>query len=240
MSNTLDPRLIIALDFPTATAALQMAERLDPTRCRLKVGKELFTQAGPALLDKLQQRGFSIFLDLKFHDIPNTIAGACRAAAERGVWMLNVHALGGRRMLEAARDAVKSVPQPPLLLAVTVLTSLDAKELTELGIKESPAQLALRLARLSQAAGLDGVVCSAQEAELIRQQCGPDFKLLTPGIRLQPALATGNNTQDDQRRIMTPQAAVAAGADYLVIGRPVTQAADPAAVVQTVNEQIHA
>jgi orotidine-5'-phosphate decarboxylase len=239
MPNVTSPRLIVALDFPTATAALQLAEQLDPTSCRLKVGKELFTQAGPVLLDQLHQLGFSIFLDLKFHDIPNTVAGACRAAAERGVWMLNVHAQGGRAMLRAARDAVNTVPQPPLLIAVTVLTSLDAHELVELGITESPAQLVLRLARLSQAEGLDGVVCSAQEASLIRQHCGPDFQLVTPGIRPAAAnTATQNTGQDDQRRIMTPQAAISAGADYLVVGRPVSKAADPAAVVHALNQTI--
>lgn len=230
------PRLIVALDFPTAADALALVERLDPANCRLKVGKELFTQAGPALLDELHRRGFSVFLDLKFHDIPNTAAGACRAAAERGIWMLNVHALGGRRMLEAAYAAVNTVTHPPLLIAVTVLTSHSAAELTELGIAESPEQLALRLAALAQSAGLDGVVCSAQEAMQIRQQCGSNFKLVTPGIR--PAGPGVANQPDDQRRIMTPHAAVTAGADYLVVGRPVTRAPDPAAVVDEINKEI--
>ncbi|MEZ5591121.1 MAG: orotidine-5'-phosphate decarboxylase [Gammaproteobacteria bacterium] len=232
------PRLIVALDFPDAAEALALIEHLDPASCRLKVGKELFTRAGPALLDELHRRGFSVFLDLKFHDIPNTVAGACRAAAERGVWMLNVHALGGRRMLEAAYAAVNTVAHPPLLIAVTVLTSHSEAELTELGIAESPKQLASRLAVLAQSAGLDGVVCSAQEASLIRQQCGLDFTLVTPGIR--PTEPTVANQPDDQRRIMTPQAAIAAGADYLVVGRPVTWAADPAAIVAKINQEIAA
>ena len=232
------PRLIVALDFPAAAEALALVEHLDPASCRLKVGKELFTRAGPALLDELHRRGFSVFLDLKFHDIPNTVAGACRAAAERGVWMLNVHALGGRRMLEAAYTAVNTVAHPPLLIAVTVLTSHSEAELTELGIAESPEQLALRLAILAQSAGLDGVVCSAQEATLIRQQCGSDFTLVTPGIR--PAEPTAANQPDDQRRVMTPQAAITAGADYLVVGRPVTRATDPAAIVAEINQEITA
>ena len=232
------PRLIVALDFPAAAEALALVEHLDPASCRLKVGKELFTRAGPALLDELHRREFSVFLDLKFHDIPNTVAGACRAAAERGVWMLNVHALGGRRMLEAAYAAVNTVAHPPLLIAVTVLTSHSETELTELGIAESPEQLALRLAILAQSAGLDGVVCSAQEATLIRQQCGSDFTLVTPGIR--PAEPTAANQPDDQRRVMTPQAAITAGADYLVVGRPVTRATNPAAIVAEINQEIAA
>ena len=232
------PRLIVALDFPAAAEALALVEHLDPASCRLKVGKELFTRAGPALLDELHRRGFSVFLDLKFHDIPNTVAGACRAAAERGVWMLNVHALGGRRMLEAAYTAVNTVAHPPLLIAVTVLTSHSKAELTELGIAESPEQLALRLAILAQSAGLDGVVCSAQEATLIRQQCGSDFTLVTPGIR--PAEPTAANQPEDQRRVMTPQAAITAGADYLVVGRPVTRATNPAAIVAEINQEIAA
>ena len=227
------PRLIVALDFPSADSALALAKRLDPASCRLKVGKELFTRAGPSLLETLHNYGFSVFLDLKFHDIPNTVAGACRAAAELGVWMLNVHALGGARMLAAAREAVDKTAQRPWLIAVTVLTSHSAADLAEIGIIEPAEQLVARLARLTQSAGLDGVVCSAQEARLLRQHCGADFCLVTPGIRLDSASA------DDQRRVMTPQAAIRAGADYLVVGRPVTQAADPAAVVQALTRILH-
>ena len=225
-------RIIVALDFPSAASAIALAQRLDPVSCRLKVGKELFTRAGPGLIEILQNEGFSVFLDLKFHDIPNTVAGACRAAAELGVWMLNVHALGGSRVLAAAREAVDKTSQSPLLIAVTVLTSHTAGDLAEIGITVPPEQLAAKLARLTQSVGLDGVVCSAQEARQLRQICGTDFCLVTPGIRL-----SAEHT-DDQRRVMTPKAALQAGADYLVIGRPVTQAADPAAVVHRLNQEL--
>jgi len=229
-----DPKVIVALDFASADAALAFAVRLKPQSCRLKVGKELFTGAGPALVGTLIQRGFDIFLDLKFHDIPNTVAGACRAAAQLGVWMLNVHALGGRAMLEAARAAVAAGGQPPpKLIAVTLLTSMAARDLADVGIAGDPAAAALKLAKLAQSSGLDGVVCSAQEAQLLRRECGVKFVLVTPGIRLD-----GSRPDDDQRRIMTPAAAVAAGADYLVIGRPVTQAPDPASVVEAINREI--
>lgn len=227
-----DPRVIVALDFAAADQALAFAARVKPQSCRLKVGKELFTAAGPALIETLMQHDFEIFLDLKFHDIPNTVAGACKAAAQLGVWMLNVHALGGRAMLEAARDAVAGAKRPPRLIAVTVLTSMGAKDMQEVGIAGEPAAAALRLARLAQASGLDGVVCSAQEAALLKRECGPDFCLVTPGIRL----AGGAN--DDQQRVTTPATAIAAGADYLVIGRPVTQAADPVAVLESINQEI--
>ncbi len=226
------PRVIVALDFAAADAALAFAQRVTPQSCRLKVGKQLFTAAGPALVQKLTQRGFDIFLDLKFHDIPHTVAGACRAAAQLGVWMLNVHALGGRAMLEAARDAVAASAQRPKLIAVTLLTSMAAGDLADVGIAGDPAALALKLAKLAQVSGLDGVVCSAQEAQLLKRECGGNFELVTPGIR--PA----HGARDDQQRVMTPAAAVAAGADYLVIGRPVTQASDPAAMLDTINREI--
>ncbi len=214
--------LIVALDFPRAELALAMAARLDPQQCRLKVGKELFTSAGPALVEALQKRGFQVFLDLKFHDIPATVAGACRAAASLGVWMLNVHASGGRAMLEAARAAVDQSPGPkPLLIAVTVLTSLASQDLREIGCNADPVAQVKRLASLAAEAGLDGVVCSAQEAGALRQKW-PDLLRITPGIR--PAGAS----LDDQRRVLTPTAALAEGADYLVVGRPVTAATDPA------------
>lgn len=219
------PRLIVALDYPQAAPALALAARLDPALCRLKVGKELFTAAGPALVETLQQRGHEVFLDLKFHDIPNTVAGAVRAAAGLGVWMVNVHASGGRRMLEAARAAVAASARPPLLIAVTVLTSLERADLAETGLDVEPATQVDRLAVLSRDCGLDGVVCSAQEAARLRALCGADFRLVTPGIR--PA----SSEAGDQRRTMTPAGALAAGADYLVIGRPVTGAPDPAAAL---------
>jgi orotidine-5'-phosphate decarboxylase len=227
-----DPKIIIALDYPAAAPALALAERLQPALCRLKVGKELFTATGPALLEQLMQRDFEIFLDLKFHDIPNTTAQACKAAAALGVWMVNVHALGGRKMLEAARDAVAQAARPPKLIAVTVLTSMAQQDLADIGIAATPAEMVLRLAKLAQDSGLDGVVCSAQEAALLRKQCGDEFCLVTPGIR--PAQAS----LDDQSRVMTPLAALQAGSSYLVIGRPVTQAADPLQALLDINKEI--
>jgi orotidine-5'-phosphate decarboxylase len=230
MSN--DPQIIVALDYAEAAPALELAAQLNPALCRLKVGKELFTAAGPQLVEQLMQRGFEVFLDLKFHDIPNTTAQACKAAAALGVWMVNVHALGGRRMLEAAQEALANVAQPPKLIAVTVLTSMGAEDLTELGIAATPAELVLRLARLARDSGLDGVVCSAQEAPLLRAECGPAFCLVTPGIR--PAQAG----LDDQLRVMTPREALANGSSYLVIGRPITRAADPLQALQEIAQQI--
>ena len=229
-----DPKIIVALDYPGAREALALAERLDPGLCRLKVGKELYTAAGPALVEKLAQRGFGIFLDLKYHDIPNTVASACKSAAALGVWMINVHATGGRAMMQAAREALAGLSRPPKLIAVTVLTSLGAEDLRETGQMEEPQVLVERLARLAAASGMDGVVCSAQEASLLRRACGPAFCLVTPGIRLADA------AQDDQKRIVTPQAAIADGADYLVVGRPITRAADPLAVLDRINVDIAA
>lgn len=226
-------RVIVALDFPAADAALAFAASVSPAACRLKIGKELFTAAGPVLVETLSKQGFDIFLDLKFHDIPNTVAGACKAAAQLGVWMLNVHASGGRAMMEAARKALGDAPDRPRLIAVTLLTSMGAREIEEVGILGDAPEAVRRLARLTQASGLDGVVCSAQEAAMLRAECGKDFCLVTPGIR--PASAS----KDDQQRVMTPAAAVAAGADYLVIGRPVTQASDPVATLAAINSEIN-
>ena len=227
-----DPKIIIALDYPIVAPALALVERLQPALCRLKVGKELFTVAGPALLEKLMQRGFEIFLDLKFHDIPNTTAQACKAAAGLGVWMVNVHALGGRKMLTVAADAIANTSKPPKLIAVTMLTSMAQEDLADIGIHATPAEMVLRLATLTRECGLDGVVCSAQEAALLRKNCGTEFILVTPGIR--PAQAS----LDDQSRVMTPQAAIQAGASYLVIGRPITQAADPLQALLNINKEI--
>jgi orotidine-5'-phosphate decarboxylase len=227
-----DPKIIIALDFASAQAALALAERLDPKACRLKVGKELFTSSGPVVLEKLQHLGFDIFLDLKFHDIPNTTAQACKAAAELGVWMVNVHALGGRKMLESAANAVAQSSRPPKLIAVTMLTSMAAEDLADIGINATPAQMVLRLATLARDSGLDGVVCSAQEASLLRENLGKNFCLVTPGIR--PSQAN----LDDQSRVMTPSAALQAGSSYLVIGRPITQAADPLQALRDINLEI--
>jgi len=221
-------RVIVALDFPDAGAALAAAGRLDPALCRVKVGKELFVSAGPAILGQLHERGFEVFLDLKFHDIPNTVAGACRAAARLGVWMLNVHASGGSAMMRAAREAVAAFPRPPLLLGVTVLTSLSDAELGEVGFAGSAADNVARLARLAASSGLDGVVCSAEEAAMLREALGAGFVTVTPGIRL------AGGAKGDQSRVVTPEDAVRLGAHYLVIGRPVTQAADPAATLQSI------
>jgi len=225
-------RIIVALDFPDAAGALAMAARLDASACRVKVGKELFVAAGPAVVEQLQRRGFEVFLDLKFHDIPNTVAGACRAAAALGVWMLNVHASGGAAMMRAAKEAIAKHANPPLLIGVTVLTSLSDADLGAVGLAGGAAANVERLARLAAASGLDGVVCSAAEAALLRHAIGPQFVSVTPGIRL-PGGAAG-----DQARVVTPEEAVRQGAHYLVIGRPVTQAADPAATLHEIARSI--
>ncbi len=231
--RSLGPRIIVALDFPAAQPALDLVQRLDPRLCRLKVGKELFTRAGPTLVETLQTRGFEVFLDLKFHDIPNTVAGACAAAADLGVWMVNVHAGGGRRMMEAAREALDKVAtSPPLLIAVTVLTSMAREDLNEVGVDGEPADQVQRLASLANASGLDGVVCSPREVALLRASQGDAFILVTPGIR--PA----GSASDDQRRVMTPAQAMEAGSNYLVIGRPVTAADDPIAALDAINRDM--
>lgn len=227
-----DSKIIVALDYPQAAPALALSHRLEPALCRLKVGKELFTAAGPQLVEQLQQRGFDVFLDLKFHDIPNTTAQACKAAASLGAWMVNVHALGGKRMMDAARDALANVEHRPKLIAVTILTSMAQEDLHGIGINASPSQMVPLLAGLANDCGLDGVVCSAQEAFVLRQQLGRDFCLVTPGIR--PA----NAAADDQARIMTPRAALEAGSSYLVIGRPITQAPDPLFALQEIIRDI--
>ena len=213
--------VIVALDFDNQRAALDLAEQLDPTQCRLKVGKELFTAAGPTLVKALVERNFDVFLDLKFHDIPNTAAKAVSAAADLGVWMANVHASGGSRMMSAAREALEQQGSPMLLIGVTVLTSMDESDLLEIGIQRSPSEQVLHLAQLTQNCGLHGVVCSAQEASSLKSDLGAEFQLVTPGIRLADSVA------DDQRRIVTPQKAMELGSDYLVIGRPITQSANP-------------
>ncbi|OGA24864.1 MAG: orotidine 5'-phosphate decarboxylase [Betaproteobacteria bacterium RIFCSPLOWO2_02_FULL_67_26] len=227
-----DPRIIVALDFPDAGGALALAARLDPKLCRVKVGKELYTAAGPSLVEKLHQSGYAVFLDLKYHDIPSTVAGACLAAARLGVWMINVHALGGRAMMLAAREALAQSAKPPRLVAVTLLTSMGAGDMADIGLAGSPQDAVLRLARLAQDCGLDGVVCSAQEATALRHQCGKAFCLVTPGVR--PADAA----PDDQSRVATPRQAITAGSDYLVIGRPITRAPDPLAALRRICDEI--
>ena len=222
-------RVIGPLDFADAEAALAFAARLDPKLCRVKVGKELFVASGPAVVHALQERGFEVFLDLKFHDIPNTVAGACRAAARLGVWMMNVHASGGEAMMRAAREAIEGVARPPLLIGVTILTSLADADLARVGFSGPVEENVERLARLTRACGLDGVVCSAHEAPSIRRATGDDFTLVTPGIRLEGAAA------DDQSRVATPREAVRLGANYLVIGRPIARAPDPAGMLESIR-----
>jgi orotidine-5'-phosphate decarboxylase len=234
MKNDIGPRIIVALDYPDAGSALQLVNRLEPLQCRLKVGKELFTVAGPDFVRRLAGEGFDVFLDLKFHDIPNTVARACTAAAGLGVWMLNVHALGGERMLTAAREAVAAAEHPPLLIAVTILTSMAAPDLAGVGLQGDPEDNVLRLASLAHYCGLDGIVCSSREARIMRETFEEPFHLITPGIR--PA----GSAADDQRRVMTPAEAIRNGSTYLVIGRPVTAADDPTAVLRTINSELAA
>lgn len=224
--------VVVALDFPAKEQAINMARQLDPALCRVKVGKELFTAAGPAVVEELHALGFDVFLDLKFHDIPNTCAKAVGVAADLGVWMVNVHASGGRRMMEAARNEIDKKAHQPLLIGVTVLTSMEQNDLVEIGLNLDPQEQVRRLALLTESSGLDGVVCSAQEVGLIRNNCSPDFLTVTPGIR--PA----GSDQGDQRRVLTPEQAVKAGVDYMVIGRPITQAASPMSKCQELIDSL--
>lgn len=224
--------VIVALDFDNQQAALSLADQLDPSQCRLKVGKELFTAAGPELVKALVARNFDVFLDLKFYDIPNTVAKAVKASADLGVWMANVHASGGSRMMSAAKQALDEQGSEMQLIAVTVLTSMDDTDLLETGVQRSPSEQVMHLAKLTQKSGLQGVVCSAQEASALKSALGPDFKLITPGIRLPDSAA------DDQRRIVSPTDAVAMGSDYLVIGRPITQSAQPLETLRQINQSL--
>ncbi|GIC79039.1 orotidine-5'-phosphate decarboxylase [Moritella sp. F3] len=228
-----DSKVVVALDYADEASALNFVDKINPSQCRLKVGKEMFTLFGPEFVRKLVARDFDVFLDLKFHDIPNTVAKAVTAAAELGVWMVNVHACGGKRMMEAAKAAL--VPygdKAPILIAVTVLTSMEQEDLAQMGVNITPAEQVIRLAKLTQESGLDGVVCSSQEASMLKESLGQSFQLITPGIR--PA----GSAAGDQRRIMTPVEAVAAGSDYLVIGRPITQAESPMQVLTEINESL--
>lgn len=226
------PRVVVALDFDRLDDALTLAGRLSPDACRVKVGKALFARGGPALVERLVAMGHDVFLDLKYHDIPNTVAGACRAVADLGIWMLNVHALGGRRMLEAARESIEGASRRPLLIAVTVLTSHDEDSLREVGCDTDVERQVLRLTRLGLDAGLDGVVCSAQEAPMLRHAVGSRPLLVTPGIR--PA----HSARDDQQRVQTPEEALRGGSDYLVIGRPITRAIDPVGALNAINADL--
>ncbi len=226
------PRVVVALDYAHLDAALSLAQQLDPKACRLKVGKELFTRAGPEAVNALQRLGFEVFLDLKFHDIPHTVAQAVKAAADLGVWMVNVHAMGGRRMMDAAREALASYAQRPLLIAVTVLTSMEAQDLQEIGLHGEVFEHVRKLASLSKDSGLDGVVCSAREAGDLRQLWGEAGVLVTPGIRQAGAPA------DDQRRTVSAREALQLGASQLVIGRPITQAPDPQAALERILQEM--
>ncbi|WP_199711766.1 orotidine-5'-phosphate decarboxylase [Alginatibacterium sediminis] len=228
-----EPRIIVALDYDDETACLNFVRSLEPGSCRLKIGKEMFTLFGPELVRKVQGLGFEVFLDLKFHDIPNTVAKAVAAAAKLGVWMVNVHASGGERMMIAARESLDNVVgSKPKLIAVTVLTSMEQADLSRIGVTVSPQEHVLHLASLTQHCGLDGVVCSAHEARQLKIQCGDEFLLVTPGIR------PSGSSVGDQKRIMTPTQARHVGADYLVIGRPITQADEPKLVLEQINQQL--
>lgn len=226
-------RIVVALDFPDAPQARRLLTQLDSTLCRVKIGKELFTRCGPSFVEEVIAQGFDVFLDLKYHDIPNTVAKAVTAAAQLGVWMVNVHASGGRAMMEAAREAVHGSSHQPLLIAVTVLTSMAQSDLLEIGVECTAEEQVIRLACLAKASGMDGVVCSAAETPSLVAQLGKDFVLVTPGIR--PA----GDAADDQKRILTPEEAIEAGSHYLVIGRPITQAANPGEKLNTIFQQIH-
>lgn len=230
----MNSQIIVALDYDNAQSALAFANQVSPDLCKLKVGKELFTSAGPQLVEQLVDAGFAVFLDLKFHDIPNTVAKACEAAANLGVWMVNVHASGGQAMMQAAREGVDKarISNKPLLTAVTVLTSMDADTLTQVGVQRPLREQVLALASLAKQSQLDGVVCSAQEASLLREHLGADFCLVTPGIR--PASAA----KDDQTRIVTPKEAIALGSHYLVIGRPITKATDPMQALLNISKEL--
>lgn len=225
-------RLILALDYADDAAAYALVDQITPEMCRLKVGKEMFVRYGPKLVKELANRGYDVFLDLKFHDIPNTVAGACAAAADLGVWMVNIHITGGRGMLDAAQKALQAYAKKPFLIGVTVLTSLTNQDLQGVGISNDASLWALKLANLAYEVGLDGVVCSAWEAEAIRQQTSKDFKLVIPGIR------SSTIEQQDQRRVMTPVSAVRAGADYLVVGRMITESLHPVSQLLTINSEI--
>jgi orotidine-5'-phosphate decarboxylase len=230
--NEVSSPILVALDFPSAESAIALARQLDPTLCRVKVGKELYTRCGPEILNELHKLGFEVFLDLKFHDIPNTTAQAVGVAADMGVWMVNVHASGGRRMMEACAEKLSQYSNAPLLIGVTVLTSMERTDLLDLGIDADPIDHVMRLAKLTKECGLDGVVCSSHEVSQLKQTLGSEFQLVTPGIR--PASAE----LGDQRRVMTPSEALAAGSDYLVIGRPITKAEKPLAALEDIVKSI--
>ena len=229
----MENKIIVALDFDSSSRALNFVDNLDPKLCRLKIGKELFTAAGPNLVETMIKKEFDVFLDLKFHDIPNTVASAVQGAADLGVWMLNVHISGGSTMMQSAKDAILSHrDRKPILIGVTVLTSISSTELLEIGIDNNLKDHVVKLAKLAYQSGLDGVVCSAEEAKLLRNSMPADFILVTPGIRREQDAA------GDQKRVITPSQAIRNGSDYLVVGRPITQAASPSAALAAFNSEI--
>jgi orotidine-5'-phosphate decarboxylase len=227
-----DQRLIVALDVSTAAELRELVKQIPNTHCRVKVGKELFTSIGPLAIEICHEAGLEVFLDLKFHDIPNTCAKAVRAAARWGVWMTNLHIFGGRDMMRAAREILEGEPHRPLLIGVTVLTSMSESGLQEVGVSRDVASQVDHLAGLAHAIGLDGVVCSAQETQRLRESFGVNFCLVTPGIR--PSWFAA----DDQTRIVTPKDAIANGSDYLVIGRPITASDHPEEVIAHIVEKL--
>ena len=227
-----DPKIIVALDYDNQQQVTSLIKNLDPVLCRLKIGKELFTACGPDIVKYVQDSGFEVFLDLKFHDIPATVAKACRSAANLGVWMLNVHASGGSKMMRAAKDSIDECDHSPYLIAVTVLTSMDQEQLAQIGVNALMVEQVKSLAALAKSSGLDGVVCSAMEVDVLKAKLGSDFLLVTPGIR------PDGTDKNDQKRIMTPKLALSSGSDYLVIGRPITQASDPLAALQSIQSTI--
>jgi len=229
----LGPRIIIALDYPNEAAAWQLIDQLDAKMCRLKIGKEMFTRLGPDFVRKVIDKGFDVFLDLKYHDIPNTVAAACEAGADLGVWMMNVHAAGGRKMMETAANRLAALSARPMLIAVTILTSLSAEEVAEIGYPGSRQDNVSRFAALTESSGLDGVVCSPLEASVLRGERSADFRLVTPGVR--PATAS----MDDQTRVMTPGDAMHAGSDFLVVGRPITAAENPLEALIAINAEVN-
>ena len=229
----MEKKIIVALDFNSSSRAIEFVDNLDPKLCRLKIGKELFTAAGPNLVETIIKKEFDVFLDLKFHDIPNTVASAVKVAADLGVWMLNVHISGGSTMMKSAKDAILSLGgRKPILIGVTVLTSISSAELSEIGITNNLKEQVVQLAKLAYQSGLDGVVCSAEEAKLLRNSMPADFILVTPGIRRE------QDAVGDQKRVITPSQAIRNGSDYLVVGRPITQAASPSAALAAFNSEI--
>ena len=223
-------RIIIPLDMEY-TSAVSIADKLDPNICRLKVGNQLFTSSGPKIVKTLHDKGFEIFLDLKFHDIPNTVYESVKSAANLGVWMINVHASGGSKMLDASKKALEGFDKPPLLIGVTILTSISEEILTEIGFNNLDKQV-MRLTKLAQRSGLDGVVCAASDASKVKQTCGESFLTVTPGIRPKDA------DLNDQSRTSTPKEAIANGSDFLVIGRPITGSEDPTNALENIYKEV--